>query len=213
MGASMTIGGITPSTLQSAAPASAALLPALEGLLAQAPDVLVLHGAAERIEAHERVQRGQAVWGTEPGQLRARAPYICTRTWRGAARCGHVSTQQRSTGAGAHLYPQNSTFVGCFLLRPSLPSGASHAPTSEYTSLMRFTRSYSDRCPGLRALGHVNVPVRALNLVVKGAGAAAAVSVRSVEVCEGRVDARGEGGLLQRCVRRCDCGWPRLEFA
>jgi len=32
-------------------------------------------------------------------------------------------------------------------------------------------------------------------------------------VCEGKVDARGEGGLLQRRVRRCDCGWPRLAFA
>jgi len=59
MGVSMTIGGITPSTLQSAAPVSAALLPGLEGPLVQAPDVLVLHGAAERIDTHECVQRGQ----------------------------------------------------------------------------------------------------------------------------------------------------------
>ena len=73
-----------------------------------------------------------------------------------------------------------SFFVGRFLLRPSSPSGASHAPTSEYTSLMRLAHSYSDRCPGSRASGRVNVPVHALNLAVKGAGAAAAVPVRSV---------------------------------
>lgn len=73
--------------------------------------------------------------------------------------------------------PTKSFLVGRFRFLPFAASSSScpflwatscsQCSILKYTELMRFMRSYSDKCVGSRPSGRANAPVCALNLAVK----------------------------------------------